>query len=408
MSRVNNEFLFGASTGLLEHGYESGQCLVKLRKCWGKVREGIWEGAWSDGSKEWITGVQEEMDHKYTLTSTVVNFFAIATHGSPLILVLSQFDGRYFKGLHAQYSFRLHFRLHCEDCPDAEHYIIRAHGNYLMECSVSVELPDLLACNYVVYLKATGERDSRPIARLRTTYKNNADKRKQRRAEWEVEQKRLNEEFNAKVKAEVEKAAEAKKRAQEADDEALSKRTKEIKISEDKDEPVVVDEHHKGHDSQVNGLNSRGGVSSVRPRPTYDSACESTHSPVKDWEALYSSDGMARKPHRTQAAQAAAEDDYDSKEERMPEPWNAICTAGVRVYSKDENLDLRTVMEGGDLLGEGMGSKWATDHGEGQFNPGDGRSDDEAASETKQGGTKGQEISLDISKESNYAEEYTI
>ncbi|CZR49904.1 uncharacterized protein FPRO_16109 [Fusarium proliferatum ET1] len=232
------------SSTVTAHTLESGQRLVKLRKYWGKVRKGIWEGVWSDGSKEWITGVQEEMDHNFGSDSvfwiSYEDLIRIYSHFD----FLSQFDGRYFRGLHAQYSFRLHFRLHCEDCLDAEHCIIRAHGNYLMECSVSVELPDLLACNYAVYLKATDERDSR-VQSVETTY-NNADKRKQRRAEWEVEQKRLNKEFNAKVKAEDEKAAEAKNRAQEADDKALSKRTKEIKISEDKDEPVV-DEHRKGH-----------------------------------------------------------------------------------------------------------------------------------------------------------------
>ncbi|KAH7186330.1 hypothetical protein DER44DRAFT_859138 [Fusarium oxysporum] len=223
MSRVNNEFLFGASTGLLEHGYgerngiskgrayvvmeartlKSGQRLVKLRNPWGKVRKGIWEGAWSDGSKEWTTEVQEEMDHKFGSDSVFwisyddlirkyshfdrtrlfrdrdwrccqrwigvdvpwkaayhEKFHIKLTQDSPLVLVVSQLDGRYFKGLQGQYSFRLDFRLHCEDSPDAEDYIVRSHGNYLMERSVSVELPVFPAGNYVVYLKVTGERHS--------------------------------------------------------------------------------------------------------------------------------------------------------------------------------------------------------------------------------------------------------
>ncbi|KAF5969333.1 calpain [Fusarium coicis] len=211
--------------------------------------------------------------------------------------------------------------------------------------------------------------------------KKNERKRKRRRAEWGAEQNHLDGEFNSRVKAEAEKAAEDEKRAQEADEEVLSKSTKEIKISEDKDGPVVVDEHHKGLEQES---------LFVRPRPAYDSASESPHSPVEDWEALYSSDGMAH--------------DYDSKEERMPRPWNAICIVDVRVYSKDENLDLRTVMEGSEPLGEGVGSKRATDHGDAQFNPGDGRSDDGCFRDK----TGRQEISLDISKESKYAEEYTI
>ncbi|KLP03687.1 Uncharacterized protein LW94_14753 [Fusarium fujikuroi] len=161
------------SSTVTAHTLESGQRLVKLRKYWGKVRKGIWEGVWSDGSKEWITGVQEEMDHNF---------------GSDSVFWISYED------------------------------LIR------------------ISCHF----------DCSQLSRYRDPCVNNADKRKQRRAEWEVEQKRLNKEFNAKVKAEDEKAAEAKNRAQEADDKALSKRTKEIKISEDKDEPVV-DEHRKGH-----------------------------------------------------------------------------------------------------------------------------------------------------------------
>ncbi|KAF9773020.1 hypothetical protein IL306_009226, partial [Fusarium sp. DS 682] len=82
------------------------------------------------------------------------------TQDSPLVLVLSQLDKRYFKGLQGQYSFRLHFRLHYEDGPNAEDYIVRSHGNYLMDRSISVELPDLNAGNYVVWLQVTAKRDS--------------------------------------------------------------------------------------------------------------------------------------------------------------------------------------------------------------------------------------------------------
>jgi hypothetical protein len=85
---------------------------------------------------------------------------------------------------------------------------------------------------------------------------------------------------------------------------------------------------------------------------------------------------MARKPRLTQANQAAAQEEWDSEEEKMPEPWNAICIVGVRVYSKDENLELRTVMEGGELLEGGMGPKGAGDLDNAQSNAGGGRAGD--------------------------------
>ncbi|KAF5691749.1 calpain [Fusarium globosum] len=552
MSRVNDEFLFGAYTGFLEHGYgvrdgiaeahayavmkactlKSSQRLVKLRNPWGKVRKGIWEGAWSDGSKEWTTEVQEEMDHKFGSDSVFwisyedlirkyshfdrtrlfrdrdwrccqrwigvdvpwkaayhEKFHIKLTQHSPLVLVLSQLDGRYFKGLHGQYSFRLHFRLHYEDSPNVEDYIVRSHGNYLMERSVSVELRDLPAGNYVVYLKVTGERDSNAqsveqvvkreaadrtenekLAQVGYAYdlahskawdhmdkvtklrqkkdqkkasasrqkerrrmwekratkrdvtkqqtKKNADKRKRHRAEWEAEQNRLDEEFNAKVKAEREqmkkerlakteaqKAAEAEKRALEADDEALRKKTEEIKISEDKDEPVVVYEHHKDHDDAVISVST--GSPHLAPN-SMDSTAESAEEKHEDWEALYSSDDMARKPYLPQANQAAAQDDYDSEEEKMPEPWNAICIVGVRVYSEDENLELRPVMEGGELLEGGMGSKGTADLDDAQSNAGGGRADDQDASKTKQDDGEGQEIPPGVGEDSKDTEDVTV
>ncbi|GKU16032.1 unnamed protein product [Fusarium langsethiae] len=176
--------------------------------------------------------------------------------------------------------------------------------------------------------------------------KKNLGKRKRRRAEWEAEQTRLDEEFNTKVKAEreqvkkgrlaqveAEKAAENENKAQEADDEALSKRVEEMKLK--KDETVVVDEHHKDNndgdiscstrsphltpksvDSKVDATQEKQEVPPVsggpppapveqevplpvRARPAYDSVGESSDSPVEGWEALYSSDDMARKPRLT-------------------------------------------------------------------------------------------------------------
>ncbi|RSL41421.1 hypothetical protein CEP53_012765 [Fusarium sp. AF-6] len=637
MSRVNDEFLFGASTGLLEHGYgerngiseghayvvmeartlKSGQRLVKLRNPWGKVRKGLWEGPWSDGSKEWTTEVQEELGHKFGSDSVFwisyedlirkyshfdrtrlfrdrdwrccqrwigvdvpwkaeyhEKFQIKLTKDSPLCLVLSQLDGRYFKGLHGQYSFRLHFRLHYEDSPNAEDYIVRSHGNYLMDRSVSVELPDLPAGNYVVYLKVTGERDSnassvedvvkrecvdrveneklaqvgyaydlahskawdhmdkvtklrqkkdqekasgcrqkerrrmwekrhmnRDVTKRQST--KNTEKRARRRAAWEAEQCRLDEEFNAKVKAEREamkqerlakaealKKAEADKKAEEADDESEDDKPKESaedksetkpegkpeekpaddkeakseeksedkpvedeeaddksddkpeeksgekseveatkeQVADDKDEPVVIDKDGKDSSEQDSKDSDKKetqvpddavmSVSTgspqftpktidsttviveekqevppvsgpppapveeeepmpVRPRPIYDSAGESSDSPVEDWEALYSSDDLTRKPRLTQSNQAVHVDDYDSEEERMPDPWNAICIVGIRVYSKDDGLELRTVMEGGELLEGGMGEKGAADLDNAQSNAGGVRAGDD-------------------------------
>jgi hypothetical protein len=176
---------------------------INNRNPWGNAKKGIWEGAWSDGSKEWTTEVQEELGHTFGSDSVFwISYEDLLrkyqhfdrtrlfrdpdwrcsqrwmgvdvpwkpqfneklhiklTRESPLVLVLSQLDNRYFKGLHGQYLFRLHFRLHERNSPGAEDYIVRSHGNYLMDRSVSIELPCMLPGNYSVFISVVGERDT--------------------------------------------------------------------------------------------------------------------------------------------------------------------------------------------------------------------------------------------------------
>lgn len=108
----------------------------------------------------------------------------------------------------------------------------------------------------------------------------------------------------------------------------------------------------------------------ARVRPDYGSAGDSSDSPVEDWGELYSSDDVTRQPRPTHANQPPVQDDYDSEEERIPDPWNAICIVGIRVYCKDPGLERRTVMEGGEFLEGGMVEKGAADLDNAQSNAG--------------------------------------
>ncbi|KAF5004726.1 hypothetical protein FDECE_8795 [Fusarium decemcellulare] len=222
MSKVNKDFIFGASTGYLENGHgerdgiaeahayivlearslKNGQRLVKMRNPWGDSRKGIWEGPWSDGSREWTGEIQQELGHKFGSDSVfwisyedLIRKFSLldrtrlfqdpdwwccqrwvgvevpwkanyrekfqikVTQSSPLVVVVSQLDRRYFRGLQGQYSFRLHFRLHSQDDPGVGSYIARSHGNYLMDRSVSIDIPSVSPGTYHVYVKVMGERD---------------------------------------------------------------------------------------------------------------------------------------------------------------------------------------------------------------------------------------------------------
>lgn len=72
----------------------------------------------------------------------------------PVVIVLSQLDDRYFRGLEGQYDFHLQFRLHKDD---EDEYIVRSNAAYYMKRSVSTEL-DLEKGVYWVLLKITAKR----------------------------------------------------------------------------------------------------------------------------------------------------------------------------------------------------------------------------------------------------------
>ncbi|OTB06791.1 hypothetical protein M426DRAFT_54642 [Hypoxylon sp. CI-4A] len=585
LSKVNKEFLFGCSTGLLDGGYgdrngireghayvvmdartlKNGQRLVKLRNPWGKTRKGIWEGPWSDGSKEWNNDVKEELGHQFGNDSVFwityedmlekyqhfdrtrlfrdndwrccqrwigvevpwkaqwnEKFHIKLTKESPLVIVLQQLNNRYYKGLHGQYTFRMHFRVHEQGRPDSEDYIVRSHGNYLMDRSVSIEIPCMEPGNYSVFISVVAERDtelpsiedvvkrecrkraeneklaqvgyaydlahSKGVAHLehvsklrkksdhkkastsrmqerrkmwekrhlnrditKKQTKKNQEKRDKRRAAEEEKRKAAAEEAKAKEEAEAaekkkqEEAEAAEKKKEEEEEEAKRKKEEEEKP---KDVSVQTDELQKGEDKSsqteeatkaeetkeeaasaestekpkeaseespkeadvaaeketpkeevaeaakdenkpaddksaeekpteekpVEEAKTEAAKAPTPPQPAYSSdGGDSSDSPVEDWELLYSSDDMSKKPRMAAAPAATTNTDNaveSDGESGMPDPWNAICIVGFRVYSKDENLDLRVVLEGGDMAENGMGEKGAADIDNAQMNAG--------------------------------------
>ena len=220
LMRVNEEFLFGCYTGFFDswqgfgasadrkdilalHAYSilearevKGERLLRLRNPWGRTE---WKGAWSDGSEQWTPEWMQLLNHRFgddgmfwisykdllrtfqcfdrtrlfdsdwqvTQQWTTVNvpwtadyndtkFNVTVSKPGPVVIVLSKLDDRYFQGLEGQYRFSLHFRLEKEGEQD---YIVRSHGNYMMDRSVSVDL-DLEAGTYSVLMKITGKRYS--------------------------------------------------------------------------------------------------------------------------------------------------------------------------------------------------------------------------------------------------------
>lgn len=100
-------------------------------------------------SRQWTT-----VDVPWTADYNDTKFSVTVTKATPVVIALSKLDNRYFQGLEGQYTFTLHFRLEKDGEPD---YIIRSHGNYLMDRSVNVDL-DLEPGTYSVLMKITGKR----------------------------------------------------------------------------------------------------------------------------------------------------------------------------------------------------------------------------------------------------------
>lgn len=76
------------------------------------------------------------------------------TRPGPVVIVLSQLDSRYFRGLEGQYEFQLNFRLEKDD--DTE-FMVRSHSNYSMSRSVSTDI-ELEPGTYSVLMKITAKR----------------------------------------------------------------------------------------------------------------------------------------------------------------------------------------------------------------------------------------------------------
>lgn len=480
---------------------------------WGKGKRGNWEGAWSDGSKEFTPEAQQELNHKFgndsvfwisyqdllrkyqhfdrtrlfmdspdwRLTQKWISvevpwkaefeqkFRIVLKKESPVVLVLSQLDSRYFDGLQGQYSFRLQFRLHEVDSPGEEDYIVRSHGNYLMERSVVTELKGLKAGTYSVFIMVVADRDTsapsvEDVVKAQCRHKTDNDKLAQvgvaydlahskgakymesqaaarkakekakaretriatRRKNWEKRhlgreivrkqdkknrEKRERKEAKEEAEDKEEEEREPKDKAVQTEDAkevTFDKKDKGVQTEElpepEKLEAQPMDENDKAVQVQIEDLSgsttsSQGTPSTPKSsslssppvhiirvplhhgpppppppgfipnqrsssssQPRYSrqpsqrvqayitSDGESSASPISDFDDLYNSDDDTASKARQTTTGETLKQKKGSDDEDEPEPWNAVCIVGFRVYSKDEGLEVK-IYDGDDDKG---------------------------------------------------------
>jgi hypothetical protein len=379
---------------------------------------------------------------------------------SPIVLVLSQLDDRYFDGLQGQYSFRLQFRLHEVDSPGEEDYIVRSHGNYLMERSVVTEFKKIKAGTYSVFIMVIADRDTdapsvEDVVRAQCRHKTDNDKLSQvgmaydlahnkgaqymesqaairkakekvkaresrigtRRRNWEKrhlsreivrKQDKKNREKRGRREAKDEDEENDGEEREQKDQGAQTEEVKDVIFGKEdkgvqteepeKPETLPMNENDKAVQVDIDDFSgsttpsqgtpltpksSAGSTSPVRiilgpphpppsafypsqrkcspsSQPGYSqqpaqrvpqyiaSDGESSASPVEEYDDLYNSDDDQASKNRQTNTGDSSKQKKGSDDEDDPEPWNAVCILGFRVYSKDEGLKVQVYEEDDD------------------------------------------------------------
>jgi hypothetical protein len=324
---------------------------------------------------------------------------------SQVVIVLSQLDDRYFRGLEGQYFFKLYFRLHFSDKLGGDDYIARSHGNSVMFRSVVAELPELEEGTYSVVVKVVAERNTsvpsveemvekmcrdntgsydEKFSQVGFSY-NVAHSKGASLMEAQMKRKQGEERRKAwKRRHEVRKRAARKfktkrrmiKTAPVVPGDPTVDKTQLIEKASDLKQPdptvttpaalgsslaTTVPSLRNMESVSRDATQSPGGMPSsteigkttqhqatqteVRPQNQNKEGPDQQEESVASSEYHTDTDSMNSFCPEEEYHRISYDPRYGSPNDNV-DPWNAVCVVGLRVYSKDPNLRIEVIMPG--------------------------------------------------------------
>jgi hypothetical protein len=418
-------------------------------------------GAWSDGSKEWTAETLKELNHQQGLDSVfwiryedflrkfqVIDRTRLFLHpdsewrltqqwtsvdvpwnviyrekfrftlnqDSAVVIVLSQLDDRYFRGLEGQYRFTLNFRLHSQDKLEPEAYVARSHGKALMKRSVAVDLPELKKDTYCVFVKVLAERDTGedPVEKVVEDIcreKKHNEKFSQVGMSYNIAHAKGAEHMKAQMKVQMNEEEKRQKARYErktrrnrryeekgqqnaiptvavnmeipirsAADEGTTSTSKQVAAVSTKptttaspSRPFILQRSESGTEqaaaqTKPNQPTTTADTTSAQytlataSLPPPSAAKPFLESPTPSSPILTDSedDSSSDSDYQRTKLRALSYDPPPGDDNNDVDPWNAVCMLGLRVYSKDQDLSIEVILPGqGEQTGLDIDDKLA-------------------------------------------------